>query len=149
MDINTVEDVVGHLPRIRILYSVQATHVSVVIEPTQVCRQADCGVGQGIGFALTGNFHVDENGVMVNPKLRNYKIPTCADIPRTHALTAYSTDSIEPTHSKGIAEICINPVAPALVNAVARATNVRYRTLPLSPERAYSPLGSPRLAPTA
>jgi CO/xanthine dehydrogenase Mo-binding subunit len=50
--------------------------------------------------------------------------------------------------AKGIAECCINPVAPALANAVADATGVRYRSLPLSPERIYSRLGDSRLVPT-
>jgi CO/xanthine dehydrogenase Mo-binding subunit len=44
--------------------------------------------------------------------------------------------------SKGMAECCINPVAPALANAVEDATGVRYRSLPLSPERIYAQLGS-------
>ena len=35
--------------------------------------------------------------------------------------------------SKGIAESCINPVAPALANALQDATGVRYRDLPLTP----------------
>ena len=47
---------------IRILYSVQATDAGVVINPAQVRGQVEGGVAQGIGFALTENFHVDENG---------------------------------------------------------------------------------------
>ena len=58
----------------------------VVINPAQVRGQIEGGVAQAIGFALTENFHVDENGVMVNPNLRNYRIPTYADIPRTEVL---------------------------------------------------------------
>jgi CO/xanthine dehydrogenase Mo-binding subunit len=49
--------------------------------------------------------------------------------------------------SKGMAECCINPVAPALANAVEDATGVRYRSLPLSPERIYEKLGSRNPAP--
>ena len=71
---------------IRILYSVQATDAGVVINPAQVRGQIEGGVAQGIGFALTENFHVDDNGVMINPNLRNYRIPTYADIPRTEVL---------------------------------------------------------------
>jgi CO/xanthine dehydrogenase Mo-binding subunit len=40
--------------------------------------------------------------------------------------------------SKGTAECCINPVAPAPANALHGATGVRYRALPLAPERIYS-----------
>ena len=104
---------------IRILYSVQATDAGVVINPAQVRGQVEGGVAQAIGFALTENFHVDANGVMVNPNLRNYRIPTYADIPRTEVLLVDSNDSVGPMRSKGMAECCINPVAPALANALA------------------------------
>jgi CO/xanthine dehydrogenase Mo-binding subunit len=132
---------------VRILYSVQAIDAGVVINPAQVRGQIEGGVAQGIGFALTENFHVDKNGVMTNPNLRNYRIPTYADIPRTEVLVVESHDSVGPMASKGIAESCVNPVAPALANALADATGVRYRSLPLTPERIYGQLSSRRSAP--
>jgi CO/xanthine dehydrogenase Mo-binding subunit/aerobic-type carbon monoxide dehydrogenase small subunit (CoxS/CutS family) len=132
---------------IRILYSVQAADPGVVINPAQVRGQIEGGVAMGIGFALTENFHVDDKGVMVNPNLRNYRIPTYADIPKTEILLIESTDSVGPMRSKGMAECCINPVAPALANALEDATGVRYRELPFSPERIYGRLGSDLLIP--
>ncbi|WP_063047258.1 molybdopterin-dependent oxidoreductase [Nocardia pseudovaccinii] len=122
---------------IRILYSVHATDAGVLINPAQVRGQIEGGVAQGIGFALTENFHVDVNGAMVDPNLRNYRIPAYADIPRTEVLTVDSADSVGAMHSKGIAECCVNPVAPALANALQDATGVRFRALPLTPERIY------------
>jgi putative selenate reductase molybdopterin-binding subunit len=128
---------------IRVLYSVHATDAGIVINPAQVRGQVEGGVAMGLGFALTENFRVDEKGVMVNPNLRNYRIPTYADVPRTELLFVRSNDSVGPMKAKGMAECCINPIAPALANALEDATGVRYRDLPLSPERIYS-----RLAPT-
>lgn len=61
---------------IRILHSVHAADAGVVINPAQVRGQIEGGVAQAIGFALIENFHVDDHGVMVNPNLRNYRIPT-------------------------------------------------------------------------
>jgi putative selenate reductase molybdopterin-binding subunit len=132
---------------IRILYSVHATDAGVIINPAQVRGQVDGGVAMGLGFALTENFHVDDKGVMVNPNLRNYRIPTYADAPRTELLFVKSTDSVGPMKAKGMAECCINPVAPALANALEDATGVRYRDLPLSPERIYARLTTARLIP--
>ena len=134
---------------IRILYSVHATDAGVVINPQQVRGQIEGGVAQAIGFALTENFRVDENGVVVNPNLRNYRIPTYADVPRTEVLLVETHDSVGPMASKGIAESNVNPVAPALANALHDATGVRYRDLPLTPERIYSRLGETALIPTA
>jgi CO/xanthine dehydrogenase Mo-binding subunit/aerobic-type carbon monoxide dehydrogenase small subunit (CoxS/CutS family) len=133
---------------IRILYSVQAADVGVVINPAQVRGQIEGGVAQGLGFALTENHHVDDNGVMANPSLRNYRIPTYADAPRTEVILVGSTDSLGPMKAKGMAECCINPVAPALANALHDATGVRYRELPFTPERIYAALRSARLTPT-
>jgi CO/xanthine dehydrogenase Mo-binding subunit len=132
---------------IHVLYSVQATDAGVVINPAQVRGQIEGGVAQGIGFALTENFHLDGTGVMTNPSLRNYRIPTYADVPRTEVLLVDSTDSVGPMHSKGIAECCINPVAPALANAVQDATGIRFRELPLTPERIYQRITADRLVP--
>lgn len=127
---------------IRILYSVQAADAGVIINPAQVRGQVEGGVAQGIGFTLTENHHVDEHGAVVNPNLRNYRIPVYADIPRTEVLLVGSSDSVGPMRAKGMAECCINPVAPALANAVHDATGVRYRALPLTPERVYGRLSA-------
>ncbi|MFI1923097.1 MULTISPECIES: molybdopterin-dependent oxidoreductase [unclassified Streptomyces] len=133
---------------IRVLHSVHAADAAVVINPAQVRGQVEGGVAQGIGFALTENHHVDDNGVMVNPNFRNYRIPTFADVPRTELLLVASTDSVGPLRAKGMAECCINPVAPALANALQDATGVRFRSLPLTPERIYSRLIAKQSVPT-
>ncbi|MFD6985705.1 molybdopterin-dependent oxidoreductase, partial [Streptomyces sp. NPDC059956] len=133
---------------IRVLYSVQATDAGVLINPEQVRGQVEGGVAQGIGFALTENFQVDAEGVMANPNLRNYRIPTHADVPRTDVLLVGSSDSVGAMRSKGMAECCINPVAPALANALRDATGIRYRELPLTPERIYDRLVESRSART-
>ncbi|MBJ8348144.1 molybdopterin-dependent oxidoreductase [Antrihabitans sp. YC2-6] len=125
---------------IRILYSVQATDAGVIINPAQVRGQVEGGVAQGIGFTLTENHRIDGTGTIVNPNLRNYRIPTYADIPGTEVLLVDSADSVGPMRSKGMAECCINPVAPALANALHNASGVRYRELPLTPERIYARL---------
>ena len=129
---------------IRILYSVHATDAGVVINPAQVRGQIEGGVTQGLGFVLTENHHVDESGVMCNPSLRNYRIPTYADAPRTEVILVDSADSLGPMRAKGMAESCINPVAPALANALYDATGVRYRELPFTPERIFMALQSRR-----
>ncbi|MEU9252143.1 molybdopterin cofactor-binding domain-containing protein [Streptomyces sp. NPDC048270] len=133
---------------IRVLYSVHAADAGVVINPEQVRGQVEGGVAQGIGFALTENYQVGADGVMANPNLRNYRIPAYADVPRTDLLLVGSADSVGPMRAKGMAECCINPVAPALANALRDATGVRYRELPLTPERIYSRLGESQSAST-
>ncbi|MBF5001631.1 molybdopterin-dependent oxidoreductase [Nocardia sp. BSTN01] len=132
---------------IRILYSVQAIDAGVVINPEQVRGQIEGGVVQGVGFVLTEH-HLMTDGVVTNPTLRNYRIPTYADAPRTEVILVGSTDSAGPVRAKGIAESCVNPVAPALANAVQDATGIRYRELPLTPDRIFPALRTSRLTST-
>ncbi len=65
--------------------------------------------------------------------------PTPPLAPRTELILVDSTDSAGPILYKVIAEMYINPVVPALANAVHDATGVRYRELPLTPDRIFAP----------
>ena len=128
---------------IRILYSVQATDAGVVINPAQVRGQIEGGVAQGIGFALTENFHVDANGVMVNPNLRNYRIPTYADIPRTEVLLVDSHGLGRADAVEGHRGVLHQPGGTgAGQRAAGRDRACATASCPLTPERIYS-----RLAP--
>ncbi len=66
---------------------------------------------------------------MMNPNLRNYRIPTYADIPRTEVILVESSDSVGPLRSKGMAECCINPVAPCIGERTAGCNRV---TIPVT-----------------
>jgi CO/xanthine dehydrogenase Mo-binding subunit len=74
--------------------------------------------------------------------LANYRIPAFADIPRTELFFADTYDSIGPQGAKSQGECAINPVAPALANAVKNATGVRFSDLPLMPDHIFDRLVS-------
>jgi xanthine dehydrogenase YagR molybdenum-binding subunit len=77
---------------------------------------------------------VDERlGVVLNADLEEYKIATVADIPQiTHAEVNLPDLNANPTGAKGLGELPLIPVAPAIVNAVYDACGVRVRDLPLT-----------------
>jgi CO/xanthine dehydrogenase Mo-binding subunit len=127
---------------IRILYSVHAADIGRLINPMQCRGQIEGAVAMGFGWALTENMVYDANGAMVNPALRNYRIPAFADVPRTAVFFADTYDSIGPLGAKSQGECAINPVAPAIANALAAATGVRFPHLPLTPDRIFSALGA-------
>ena len=83
---------------------------------------------------------LDDTGKIVNPQFRNYRIPAYADVPRTEIFFADTHDSIGPLGAKGMGECPINPVAPALANALADATGVRFRDLPFRPDLIFKPI---------
>jgi len=81
-----------------------------------------------------------DGGTMVNPTLRNYRIPAFADVPRSDVFFADTYDAISPLGAKAQGEGSINPVAPAIANALADATGVRFAHLPFTPDRIFDKL---------
>ena len=126
---------------IRILYSVQATDAGVSSIPCRCVARSRAASHRASASPSPRTSTSTTTASWSIPSLRNYRIPTFADIPRTEIIFVESHDSLGPMASKGIAECCINPVAPALANALADATGVRFRDLPLTPERIYRQLG--------
>jgi CO/xanthine dehydrogenase Mo-binding subunit/aerobic-type carbon monoxide dehydrogenase small subunit (CoxS/CutS family) len=126
---------------IRILHSVHAADVGKPINPMQCRGQLDGAVAMGYGWALLENM-VHHDGHMVNPQLRNCRIPAIADVPYTEILFANTDDSIGPLGAKSQGECGINPVAPAVSNALANATGVRFAHLPFTPDRLFAALAA-------
>jgi CO/xanthine dehydrogenase Mo-binding subunit/aerobic-type carbon monoxide dehydrogenase small subunit (CoxS/CutS family) len=125
---------------IRILQSVHAADIGRLINPMQCRGQIDGAVAMGFGWALTENMVYDAAGKMVNPTLRNYRIPAFADVPRTEIVFADTFDTIGPLGAKAQGECAVNPVAPAISNALMDATGVRFAHLPFTPDRIFSHL---------
>jgi len=122
---------------IMILQSVHAADAGVVVNPVQLRGQVEGAIAQGLGWALYENMVIDENGKVVNPSFRNYRIPAFADVPRSEVYFADTYDAYGPLGAKSMSEAPINPVAPALANALADATGVRFCDMPLRPDRIY------------
>jgi putative selenate reductase molybdopterin-binding subunit len=121
---------------------VHAADIGRLINPLQCRGQIDGAVSMGIGWALTENMVYDHDGRMVNPALRNYRIPAFADVPRTEVFFADTHDTIGPLGAKSQGECAINAVAPAIANALANATGVRFPHLPFTPDRIFDRLGA-------
>ena len=125
---------------IRILQSVQAFDAGKIINPMQARGQLEGGIAQGIGTTMFERMVIDGSGAVVNPTFRNYRIPAFADIPRTELFFAETHDRYGPLGAKPIGEAPIIPVAPAMGNAIADATGIRYHSLPFSADRIFSRL---------
>jgi CO/xanthine dehydrogenase Mo-binding subunit len=105
------------------------------------CRgQVEGGVAQSLGATLYEEMVIDEGGRVVNPKFRDYHLPSFADIPRTEVLFADTIDAIGPMGAKSMSESPYNPVAAALGNALADATGIRFTDVPFKPDRLWPAL---------
>ena len=127
--------------KVKVLRCVQAIDIGKAINP-KICEgQATGGIAMGIGYALIEELLFDEQGRIINPKLREYRIPTAADMPPMEVFLIEKTDPYGPFGAKGVGEITTNCTAPAIANAIAHATGVRLRQLPMTPERVWQELG--------
>ena len=122
---------------IRVARVIGAYDAGRIINPRLAHSQCIGGMVGGIGMALLEETEWDANlGRVANATLAEYLVPVCADI---HELDAYFVESedriMNPLGVKGLAELGLCGVAPAIANAVWHATGKRMRELPITPDR--------------
>ena len=91
----------------------------------------------GIGMALLEEAEWDERlGRVANANIAEYLIPVNADIHDLDAVFVPTEDFVlSPLGSKGLAELGLCGVAPAIANAVWHATGKRIRHLPITTDK--------------
>jgi CO/xanthine dehydrogenase Mo-binding subunit/aerobic-type carbon monoxide dehydrogenase small subunit (CoxS/CutS family) len=125
---------------INILKSVQAADAGRVANPMQCRGQVEGGVAQSLGATLYEEMVIGADGRIVNPRFRDYHLPSFADVPRTEVLFADTSDTIGPMGAKSMSESPYNPVAAAMGNAIANATGIRFTATPFKPDRLFPAL---------
>jgi CO/xanthine dehydrogenase Mo-binding subunit len=133
--------------RIRVLRCHGASYAGRVINPLRVKQQNEGNMIFGLGPALFEEL-VYDSGQVVNPNLSDYMIPSILDIPERLSSSAVENDD-ESADVHGVGEMTVPPLAPAIGNAVFRATGVRIRHLPMTPERVLRALEEARAQRTA
>ncbi|WP_217184856.1 molybdopterin cofactor-binding domain-containing protein [Streptomyces sp. AC495_CC817] len=123
---------------LRILRSIHAADAGVVVNPEQCRGQIEGGIAQAIGAALHEIVRVDERGVVVSDILRQYHVPTFADVPRSEISFAATSDVLGPLGAKSMSESPFNPVAPALAAAIRDATGIRMTVTPFTRDRIHA-----------
>jgi CO/xanthine dehydrogenase Mo-binding subunit len=117
-----------------------AGDVGRAINPAHCRHQLEGAALMGIGQALFDEMVFDE-GQLVNGSFLDYQLPSFADLPaELIAIIVESPHRSGPFGAKGVGETGILTIAPAIANALADATGVRLRSLPLTPERVLTAL---------
>ncbi len=123
----TVDTLTGEVS----IEKVFAAHdVGKAIHPENVKGQICGGVAMGIGFALMEEFTPGQTISM-----KDYHIPTCADVPEIIPIIVESSEPTGPFGAKGVGEPALIPTAPAILNALADALGQRIYRLPANLER--------------
>ena len=105
------------------------------INPNLARVQAEGGILQGIGMALTENVTYNKYGKLAENSLMQYKIPTRWDIGHINVEFEASYEGTGPFGAKSIGEVVINTPAPAIADAIYNATGKRFYELPITPEK--------------
>jgi CO/xanthine dehydrogenase Mo-binding subunit len=138
---------------------VSVSDVGTELNPLQVVSQDEGAAIMGLGHSQMEQLLLDEHGRIRNLGALDYRIPTFNDVPLELVTAAVENhDGPGPYGSKGISEGALLCTAGALGSAVAQATGVEIRDLPLTPERVWaalhdaearSPAGAGLRSPTA
>lgn len=107
-----------------------------IVNPVLADSQAIGAMVGGIGAALLEHTVTDtRDGRITNANFADYLVPVNADVPDLRAIYLHGEDlEADPLGVKGIGEIVLVGVAPAITNAVFHATGRRIRELPITAE---------------
>jgi len=119
------------------------------LNPTNVEGQVEGSAYMGYG-EIIGEEQVFRGGLHKKPSLLDYKLPTSLDTPALEAIIVETVDAEGPYGGKEAGEGPLNPVIPAIANAVYDAIGVRFDETPITPEKILDALAKKkdRVGPT-
>jgi xanthine dehydrogenase YagR molybdenum-binding subunit len=109
-----------------------------IVNPKTTRSQCIGGMMGGIGMALMEHAVVDgRTGRVPNANLAEYAVPVHADTPPVMDVIFVEEHDphVNPLGVKGVGEIAMVGVAPAITNAIYHATGKRIRELPVTPDK--------------
>ncbi len=125
---------------VSVVATASAADVGRAINPLLVERQDQGATMQGVGNALFEEMRHNEDGLLLNDTLLDYRIPSFDDMPGSMTcLIVENEDGPGPFGAKGCGEGAFAAVTAAIATAVADA-GVMVRELPLTPERVWRQL---------
>lgn len=118
--------------RVRLLRYTGGLFAGRVVDDVGAAHQCEGCLVFGVGNALLEELVFDQ-GQLVNGTFADYLVPTLEDMPGQHAFELKEDGPDGEVH--GLGEPALPPIAPAIGNAVYRATGVRLHSLPISAEK--------------
>lgn len=110
-----------------------------VINPVTAKGQVEGGLTQALGYAVMEKVGI-KDGKFDASRMQTYVIPTALDVPEYDiSFVEYPYEFAAPG-AKGIGEMPMDGLAPAVANAVEQATGVRMTDLPITPEKLFTSL---------
>ncbi len=136
----TVDTETGQVTADRLLIALDS---GKIINPLTASGQAEGGMHQALGYGLTEELIYDEKGRTVNPRLDDYRVFRADETPPMETIFVETFEPSHPVGVKSVAEIVVNGVAPAVLNAIYDATGIMMKRVPVTPERMWRALQEP------
>jgi xanthine dehydrogenase YagR molybdenum-binding subunit len=104
-----------------------------MVNPRAARNQIEGAVVMGVGMSMLEATEYDQRtGAPINSNLADYVVAVNADTPDIDVtFLDYPDYNLNPLGARGVGEIGLAGVAPAIANAVHHATGVRVRKLPI------------------
>jgi xanthine dehydrogenase YagR molybdenum-binding subunit len=121
------------IARLRVSRTVTVIDAGRIINPRAAANQIAGGVVMGVGMGLfEETIHDPRTGQPINGSMADYLMATCADAPEIDVtFLNYPDPAMGEYGARGVGEIGLAGVAPAITAAVYHATGVRVRELPV------------------
>ena len=105
------------------------------VNPNLARIQAEGGILQGVGMALSENITYNQKGKLAENSFLQYKIPSRMDIGHINVEFENSYEADGPFGAKSIGEIVINTPSPAIADALSHVAGERFYELPITPDK--------------
>ncbi len=114
--------------------------VGRAINPLAIEGQLMGGATQGIGWALYEKMEYDSQGQLLTGSWMDYAVPNIIQTPAMEAVIVEVPSESGPFGARGVGEAPVVPTAAAIANAIADATGVRLKDLPMTAPRVLDSL---------
>ena len=126
---------------VRILKLIAIVDCGKAINPMTVEGQCEGAIQQGIGQCLTEDYVMNKvNGKLESTNFSTYKMPGTLDMPEVEVIIIDNQEPTGPFGAKGVGELPIISVAPAIANAIFDAIGIRIMDQPVTPEKIFMAL---------
>lgn len=125
---------------VKVIRYVAVHDVGTPLNPMSLEGQLEGGIQMGLGYALSEECQIDENGAMKNPIFKRYKLFKAEDMPEIKTDFVGDGELQGPFGGKSIGESATVPVSAAVLNAVCDATGCDFHAMPLYPDVILSAL---------
>jgi CO/xanthine dehydrogenase Mo-binding subunit len=127
--------------KVRVTKMVNVSDIGKAVNPLQAKSQEEGGSVMGLGHALLEQMIYDSSGRLKNGSPLDYRIPTTMDVPSSmESFLVENQDGPGPFGAKGVGESGAIGVAAAIAAAVADATGIIFRELPITSEKVWNSL---------